>query len=294
MDRSDGDVVYVDHTDTAGLRRIHADDPHLSLGGLVEVDVVWAERSLADSLPGRRFDYVMASHVAEHVPDLLGWLGEIHDVLKPAGQLRVALPDMRFSDDLLRRETGITDLLAAWLLRARRPQMRDVLDFRLHSSSGADVFDLYHGRTDPGGLRPDLAFDVAIQSAIWARDNPEVYFDVHCWVFRATTFARLMERLASLGLLRMACAKMIDTAPPLFEFYAFLTPSDDPARAAESWREAGARLHDPLPGSAGAHAADTQAGALDRAERAEARLAALERSLSWRLTAPLRRLRRHL
>jgi len=215
--------------------------------------------------------------------------------LKPDGELRLALPDRRFSHDALRQDTRLSDLLTAWLIRARRPQIRDVLDFRLHTATGARGYELYSGTLKLEDVKPDHSFAVALQSAITARDNPEQYFDVHCLTIQAGGFARLMAELAEAGLLKLACSRMIDTSLPLFEFYAFMKPCDDTQAAARSWRTAQAAMQDPLPGSAAARAADASRRALAEAEAgraaAEAELARLQHSLSWRLTAPLRHLR---
>ena len=293
--KNEGDIRYVDYTDAEALRRTYADNPGVDVAAIVDVDAIWGEQTLAECIGGGLVDYVMASHVAEHVPDLVTWLAEMRAVLRPGGQLRLALPDMRFSHDALRGETRLVDLLAAWVLRARRPQVRDVLDFRLHVAPSVDARTTYDGTADLARIEPAHSFAAAVEAAGWARDMPQHYFDVHCWVVRPTGFAALMQALARHGLLRLACAGMIDTAPPIWEFYAFLTPCDDPLQAERSWREAAAGLRDPLPGSAaGRRQAEAAAArAFDAAELAavRARLAAMERSLSWRTTAPLRRLR---
>lgn len=193
---------------------------------------------------------MIASHVAEHVPDLVDWLQQIHDVLSVDGELRLALPDWRFGFDVLRRETTFSDILTNHLLKARRPLVHNVLDFRLNYAPGMDGQSRYFGAFDWTKLRPAHSFAVALASGQAALDAPDQYFDVHCWVFQARTFATLMAQLCDNGMVRFRCARMIDTAPPLFEFYAFLTPCDDMQKAADSWRSALAKLHDPLPGSA--------------------------------------------
>ncbi len=71
-----------------GCGRIHLPD-HLNvdlLGGEVRVD--------AEHLPFREgsFEEVFASHVLEHIPDLVGTMHELHRVLKPGGLLKVIVP----------------------------------------------------------------------------------------------------------------------------------------------------------------------------------------------------------
>ncbi len=303
--RSEGRVLYVDHTDTAHLRETYRDNALVPLERIVDVDVVWGETVLATALApvlgdGVRVDYVIASHVAEHVPDLVTWLGEIADVLAPDGTLRLVMPDRRFSFDALREPTRLTDTLAAWVLRARRPQVRDVLDFRLHYAPDVRPQAIYDGTERREDLVRAHSFEVAAQCAGWARDL-DVYLDVHCTVVHPGEFARLLADLAALGLVRMACAGMIDSQVGHFEFFTFMTPCDDPAVAAASWRAAAERMADPLPGSVEDRAAretaiarlnETNARLSSELHEARARIAGLEQSRSWRLTAPLRKLRR--
>jgi hypothetical protein len=292
--KSEGDVIYVDHASTEELLAKYSADPNIDPACIVPVDAVWGDQTLAECIGGRKVDYIIASHVSEHVPDLVTWLQETHAVLKPNGQLRLVLPDKRFSFDYLRDETRISDLLTAYLLRARRPQVRDVLDFRLHFAPRMDGWGEYKGVFDPSTLKPLASFEEAMGAARYVLEN-EIYHDVHCWVFTPRTFASLMEKLAGYGLLPLECAGMVDSSVPLLEFYVFMQPCNDRARVIESWRDARNTLRDPLPGS-GAEAAllaDAESALRtdDELEAARRRIRTLENSRSWKLTAPLRRMK---
>jgi SAM-dependent methyltransferase len=287
----EGDVIYLDLVDTEGLRKKY---PQFDPATIVEVDALWGEQTLADSLGGRKFDYVIASHVAEHVPDLVTWLSEIHAVLKPSGQLRLVIPDKRFSFDALRDETGISDLLTAYLLRARRPQVREVLDHYLHHAPEMNGWGVYEGVFDLSTLKPKFTHEHAMRVARSVM-KPEVYHDVHCWVYTPRTFAAHMEKLAEFGLLHMACADFIDSSHPVLEFYVFMQPCDDLGQVAESWRNARNKLRSSPVGSAAeaaALAAATEAcRTAEELESARQRIRLLENSRSWKVTAPLRRLK---
>ncbi len=281
--KSEGDITYIDVADAEALRRQY--DGQVDTSKIVEIDAIWGERSLAECVGGRKFDYVIASHVAEHVPDLVTWLREVQAVLKPEGELRLAMPDCRFSFDVLRDETRLVDVLTNYVLRARRPTVANVLDFRLHYAPDMSGHGRYEGRLSPREVKARHSFQLALDSAGWARDMPDRYFDVHCWVFQPRSFATVMARLAEENLVQMACTRLLDPSLPLLEFYAFLQPCAEAARTVASWRDAAAAARDPLPGSAEARpVADPELAAL------RARLAAIENSTSWRVTAPLRRI----
>jgi hypothetical protein len=280
--KADGDVTYIDIEDTEALRQRY--EGKLDTGRIVQVDAVWGDKTLSDCVQGRKFGYAIASHVAEHVPDLITWLGEMHAVLQPGAELRLAMPDCRFSFDILRHETRLVDVLHNYLLRARRPTVRDVLDFRLHYAPEMDSMDRFEGRVSATTFGPVHSLEVAMDSARWARDLPDTYFDVHCWVFQPRSFAGVMARLAAEGLVPFACRRLVDPAPRLLEFYAFLTPCPDRAQAAASWRAAAAAALDPIAGSADSARMTPE----QRIAALEAALAAMRGSTSWRITAPLR------
>ncbi|MEX3900116.1 methyltransferase domain-containing protein [Paraburkholderia sp. BR10954] len=49
-----------------------------------------------------KFDYVIASHVIEHVLDLVGWVHSLLAALKHAGRIVLAVPDRRYTFDYVR------------------------------------------------------------------------------------------------------------------------------------------------------------------------------------------------
>ena len=103
---AEGPIFYVDYKGTDALQEHYRHSPNIDASSIVNVDGIWGDKTLAECLgPFRSVDYVVASHVIEHTPDLITWLGEIRQVLRPDGTLRLAIPDRRYSFDYLRAET---------------------------------------------------------------------------------------------------------------------------------------------------------------------------------------------
>jgi hypothetical protein len=296
-------VFYVDFLDTDGLRHRYRDDPGVDVGKIVDVGGVWGAQTLAEAAgDAAPVDVVVASHVLEHVPDLVTWLAEVESVLSESGSLRLALPDRRFTFDYLRKETEPACVLSAYLAKARVPQPRQVLDFALNMAE-VDCGRAWSGTLDPGklkhGYRPEDAFGLAAAAAAGA------YHDVHCWVFTPASFARLMAELGRLGCVRFACEQFHDTEPNTFEFFVALRKSGNVTEVVTSW-EAMVQATDrglkdaPEMDSEGERSPrlDDVLAALARERANNARLrgalAAVEHSRSWRLTAPLRAARRLL
>jgi len=291
-------VFYVDHLDTPGLVHKYRKDPSIDVSKIVQVGGVWGEQSLAQAAAGvAPVDYIVASHVIEHVPNLVGWLAELASVLKDAGEVRLAVPDRRHTFDFARRETQLPEVLEAHITGARRPSAGRVLDFAVNFR---EVDCLRSWREPPDPERLKHAYDVpkALQLAREVIDNG-AYHDVHCWVFTPASFAQLMEQMARLGLSQFRCSFLEDTQPDTLEFLVGLQRCPDPEVAADSWAKPARSLRDAERETA--RQADPSwveaqrkiqqlTEVQEHARRLEQQLEDLRASTSWRITAPLRRL----
>lgn len=231
--REEGSVVYVDHTDTASLREKYKADPQVDPARIVDVDTIWGSQSLHTAVEGRQFDYIVASHVIEHVPDLITWLRELGSVLKPSGELRLIVPDRRFTFDYFRRTTQLGDVLLSHMVRARVPQPHSLLDFCLNVVPPEQV-DPWHERPLRQACTPVHTWDAAVHLANDAVKNG-AYHDVHCWVFTPRSFAVLMGEIAATGLIDFACERFFDTAHHQNEFFVATRRSTDRGHIVSSW-----------------------------------------------------------
>jgi SAM-dependent methyltransferase len=247
--KEDARILYVDHCDTEELRRRFAGEASVDISRL-QVDAVWGERTLREALlvafgndpadTSSFLDYVLASHVIEHVPDFLGWLGEVHATLRPSGEqrgvLRLAVPDKRYCFDLLRTPTVVVDVLEAYALRRRRPSAQRILDFALNMAH-VDLHKAWSGELDHETLVKPYTLDGALSLARDAEFNGN-YHDVHCWVFTPASFVELCLQLAQHGLMQFECEWLVDTPRHTLEFYVSLRPGLTQQAVLDSWRKA--------------------------------------------------------
>lgn len=283
--RDMGAVEYVDRATTAELRKWYENDPAIDRAALVEVDHVWGERTLLECVGGKRaFAYVIASHVLEHVPDLLGWLDEIAAVLIDGGIASFVVPDKRFTFDILRRTSSSSELVDAYLRRLRRPEPRQIFDhFHNHRDIGNEA--VRRGEIQPSDLPPMHTPQRLTDICRHVLTTGE-YLDAHCWVFTPRSFVEALDFANGLGLLPFEIAALYPTSANTDEFFVSLRRL--PAAAAADERRAAfvasrQRLSLPPEG-------DELGAAIERARLAERQLEALHSSTSWRITAPLRRL----
>jgi SAM-dependent methyltransferase len=321
--KSEGDVIYVDHADTNTLRAKYKDDPKFDVSEIVEVDAVWGEQTLADCLGKvKRVDYVIASHVIEHVPDLITWLHELRSVLKTGGEIRLVVPDKRFTFDYTRRLTELPDILDAFLRKTRRPLPLYILDHVMNVRH-VDTRTAWAGPLTVESAPLLHSFEMAVHVAKDAL-NTSNYHDVHCWVFTPHSFAKLMREAAEHDLIDLTCHDCKDTLPNTLEFTVFLRATSDKSAIVESWRRMEESVDRGIPGSTQLDLQQTRDTHLDNHgaddfpenERAQiqrlvvdaqaarhreahlasalaatrAEVAAYSESTSWKITEPLRKL----
>ncbi len=283
--KDDGDISFVDYTTTEQLRA-YPHGPSIDRAAFVEVDHVWpGSGSLAEVVGDRPpFDYAIASHVIEHVPNVLGWLRGIHDVLRPGGTLNLAIPDRRYTFDLRRHASTLGELVEADLMRFAWPSVRQVFD---HCVTAVAMPPGEPWRSDvdvdalpplSGGVAMRLAFD---QSREVASDGR--YFDSHCWAFTPKSFLDLLRRATELGLVPFVLGEFQPTEAGEFEFFATLRrPFAGPATLDE--RLAAIDLHrralDRLPDERQVRAQRVGGEAEAERKATERRLAAAEREAS--------------
>ena len=279
--KGQGDVTFVDRLSTESLRAKFADEPNVESGSIVDIDVVIPDGArLGDALRGLEpFDYAIASHVVEHVPDLVGWLADVADLTRVGARLLLVVPDKRYTFDFLRGLTCLADVLDAWIQGCSRPSPRQVFDYNAYASA-VDKVAAWRAPPDPGTLRrygdPKSALDLSIRSH---RDRE--YVDSHCWVVTPRRFLDILGDLADLGVLRWRLVYFADTRRDEEDFGLVLerTPGHTPPEeVAPTFRTAAGQVATDDPATARA-----EEGAALRSE-----IAALRSSRSWRLTGPLR------
>jgi SAM-dependent methyltransferase len=227
--KDQGPVLYVDHTDAEGLRNKYSADPIMQhrLDEIVEVDYVLAgDQRLQDAVASDApFDYVIASHLIEHIPDPVSWLADIAAALRVGGVLSLVIPDKRYCFDLNRRTTDISEVVDSHLRQLRRPSFKAVYDFIAKEVTGpVDTAGIWAGTADYAGtVRSDVEDpDVAALQLCRTVASSEEFVDVHCNVFTPASFLELYEKLARLGLIDFEIAYFASTERNNLEFFVSL------------------------------------------------------------------------
>jgi 2-polyprenyl-3-methyl-5-hydroxy-6-metoxy-1,4-benzoquinol methylase len=169
---------------------------NVDISGVEKVDFVWNGESYLDLVKDERFDWIVASHVIEHVPDLIGFLKECTLILKKDGVLVLFIPDRRYTLDYFRSTSSLSSIIDAHVLKRDRPSPGSILEaLFLETNSYKDSNNPYDG---------DLAFyETPNQNLYNSSITLGEYRDVHVWVFTPSHFRMLIEDLYLCGAINL-------------------------------------------------------------------------------------------
>lgn len=219
--KSEGfDVDIVDHMNSSGLKQKYSAHG-VDLSKIEDVDFVWNGEPLSE-LIGRTeyYDWVIASHVIEHMPDPITFLQQCQRLLKPDGKLALVIPDKRYCFDYFQPITMAGSLLDAFHEKRTRPTPGQVFEHL----SNACVLDkkAAWNNSDSGPIEMLHGHEEA--ASVWRQAASCLeYFDVHCWRFTPSSFKLLLADLNALQLLEMSAVCDHDTVGS--EFYCVLSKS---------------------------------------------------------------------
>lgn len=146
--------------------------PEIDHAALVHPDFICNLDRDALPFPDGALDFVVLSHVIEHVANPVRVIGEVFRVLRPGGRALIAAPDKRFTFDRTRAITPVETLLEDFLEHRTEVPDERYLDFL--RGAGAHVFD-----EPPERLPGHVAR---------ARSRRE-----HCSVWDSAAFRRFLE-----------------------------------------------------------------------------------------------------
>ena len=144
-------------------------------------------------------DFVIASHVLEHLVDPLAQLAEIHRVLRPGGTALILLPDRRLTFDRARQGTTLDHLLADHAAGLQVPDDAHLEEFLIYTEGWNNERDAAKRAT---------TFDHHRQRS----------FHVHCWT-QEEFVPVLRHAVTKMGMeWELIDAMFVDDVPGSIEF----------------------------------------------------------------------------
>ena len=200
-------VETLDYASQDALIAKYRNTPDVDVARIEPVDYVSDGRSMREIIGKEAvYDFVIASHVIEHTPDLIGFLNDCETLLKPEGTIFLAVPDKRCCFDLFESLTSTGEVLDAYDQRRTRP------------GYGALFNEAAYGAKQDGSIgwplktwgQRELARPLAEAHAIAEQHRKDTtYRDVHVWRFVPSSFELIMNDLYQGGKIALRIDKMI-------------------------------------------------------------------------------------
>lgn len=211
-------VHILDHASAAELRKKYQGHG-VNLNNIEEVDFIWHGEPLQE-LIGKTgcYDWIIASHVIEHVPCFISFLQQCEALLKPDGILSLVIPDKRYCFDYFSSSSSTGNLLDAYAEKRVKPSHGQIFDHFANASRRNG--NIAWGADGLGGA-DELVHTFVEAQTHWTRSvSTTDYIDVHCWRFTPASYRLLISDLQGLCLINLGIKAEFDTMG--CEFYVSL------------------------------------------------------------------------
>jgi|LakMenEpi03Aug12_release.lakeMendotaPanAssembly.Ray.scaffolds.fasta_scaffold06580_8 SAM-dependent methyltransferase len=233
MAKRDGyQVEIVDYLEAAALRAQYGQELHVGVDAslIEEVDHVSRGETLTELIGNEgAYEWVVASHVIEHIPDIVSFLQDVERILSPTGRLGLVVPDKRFCFDFYGELSTSGQIVDAFVEKRTKPTLGQVVDYfsRTSQVNGAIAW----GQTR--GVVPQLMYAGESVRDGYRRsiDGDDFGGEIHCWRFTPESFRLIIADLRALGLTSLGIVAEHETIG--IEFFVTLGQSDEPELSSE-------------------------------------------------------------
>lgn len=171
----------------------------VNLENIENVDFIWRGEKYSE-LTGKQnyYDWIIASHVIEHTPDLISFLSDCATVLKDDGVFSLVIPDKRYCFDHYRPITGISRVIDLYYQKNRVHSPGTMVEYYLNVVSKAG--NIAWTSNTAGKYRFVHSLENA-RHGLKSMINENAYLDFHAWCFTPHSFRLIIHDLFSLGLI---------------------------------------------------------------------------------------------
>lgn len=211
-------VYYADILPTEAVKDFYARCANISSETVCDIDFVITTNYTQTFKDVEKFDYVVSSHVLEHMPRLIEFFQDIQGVLRQGGELVVFLPDSRYCFDHFRSPTSFAELyyihtqglpFAPW--QVLDSTMAVELNDPAHYHLGSNMYPLLSTRKN---------FEASLQ--LFNQSLAGEYIPTHYSVFTPLSFLLLMHDMLRAHLIGFRVLEYFPTPKHDFTFGARL------------------------------------------------------------------------
>lgn len=211
-------VEIVDWADRQALIERYA-AMGLDTSRIEEVDYIWDGRSYSE-VTGKTnsYDYIIASHVIEHVPDFVGFLRDCSKMLKMNGVLSLAVPDKRFTLDHFRMVTTTGKVINDFLRGEKYGSVGALTDYWNHVVRRNGLTSWSRARDRVLKKEYEFVHDAEFNRRAFEDcvGKEQTAHDFHQNVFTPASFELLIYELWEYGLIDLKISTLYDTTAEEF------------------------------------------------------------------------------
>lgn len=216
-------VFYADIRSTDEIKQFYKGHP-IDENQICEIDYVVKDTYVKTFESVEKFDYVLASHVIEHIPKIIHFFHDIAAIMKKDALLCLTIPDKRYCFDHFRVCTSFAEAYNVYInnVEANPPRVFDCNLFALGINDaaffwGENEFEKLLSQTGP----------VDSAKAEYEKAVGGENVNAHYSVFTPETFLLLLYGMTKASLLPFKCIDFYTTQPDTFEFNAVLQVAPD-------------------------------------------------------------------
>ena len=215
-------VYYADIRNTEEIKQFYSNDPNIDCTTIEEIDLVISD-TYQDTMTKHnieKFDYVLCSHVIEHIPLLLRFFLDISTALRDGGKLCLSIPDSRYCFDHFRTTTSFAEAYDIHVHGIHRTASR-VLDFCMNTChNNPKKYWETENKVDNIALLMKKSFEQAKKNYEKALSGE--YINIHFSILTTTSFLRLLFDAIRANMMPFQIEGVFPTLPNTFEFHVIL------------------------------------------------------------------------
>lgn len=213
-------VHIIDHLDKDGLIEKYLNHQNTPIENIEDVDYVWNGERYSKLIGNEKcYDYIIASHLIEHVPDLVDFINQCSELLKDDGKLFLLIPDKRFCFDIFQPCSNLSHIIDNHLSKNTKPTLGEVTSQLLNFV--ANNQQISWGKDSQ---KTNFHFIRNLEQINNTIENySETYIDTHVWHFTPLSFQLLIFDLILLKYIEIDIERIEDTVG--VEFLCVLSKS---------------------------------------------------------------------
>jgi SAM-dependent methyltransferase len=223
--KAEANIFYLDWFSQAELYLKHQYNNPQKAENLVEVDFVVKDKNFHKSI-NQEFDLVIANHVIEHIPNIIGWFNNVSSLLKNDGFLFLSVPHKEYTFDKIRNLTSLSQIIRNYDEDLNIPTIYQVFE-HLYFYRPISALDVWKG--DFQELLNQKRFTTAFEALELARSevSRKGYVDVHCNIFDFYSFTNICNELYSSKYIDLKLVDSKDIEKPDNEFFTIFQKSEE-------------------------------------------------------------------